>query len=88
MQDLNVTGVRDVKISVVHVSKKKKGFQLHMVTAPQVDGVWLMKAIYGSGDARMGLFFHPAASFRADVEGCKLYNVEADAIVKQVEGKQ
>ena len=88
VQDLNVTGVRDVKIAGGLVANIHKGFQLHMITAPQTDGVWLMKAIYGSGDARMGLFFHPAASFQADVEGCKLYNVEADATVKQVEGKQ
>lgn len=88
VQDLNVTGVRDVKIAGGLVANIHKGFQLHMITAPQNDGVWLLKTMYGSGDARMGLFFHPAASFRADVEGCKLYNVEADATVKQVEAKE
>ena len=87
VQDLNVTGVRDVKISVVLVSKNKKGFLLHVINAPQNDDVWLLKTIYGSGDARMGLFFHPAANFRADVEGCRLYNVDADATVKQIEAK-
>ena len=88
VQDLNVTGVRDVKIAGGLVANIHKGFQLHTVAAPQNGDVWLLKAIYGSGDARMGLFFHPAANFRADVEGCKLYNVDADAVVKQIEGKQ
>ena len=88
VQDLNVTGVRDVKIAGGLVANIHKGFQLHMVAAPQNDGVWLLKTMYGSGDARMGLFFHPAANFKADVEACRLYNVEADAVVKQVEGKQ
>ncbi|GAA3746693.1 hypothetical protein [Terriglobus aquaticus] len=88
VQDLNVTGVRDVKIAGGLVANIHKGFQLHTISGPQKDGVWLLKAIYGSGDARMGLFFHPAASFKAEVESCRLYNVEADATVKEVEGKQ
>lgn len=88
VQDLNVSGVRDVKIGGGLVANIHKGFQLHVINAPQNDGVWLLKTMYGSGDARMGLFFHPAANFRAEVESCKLYNVEADAIVKQVEAKQ
>ncbi len=88
VQDLNVAGVRDVKIAGGLVANIHKGFQLHVVNGPQTDGVWLLKNLYGSGDARMGLFFHPAANFRADVESCRLYNVEADAVVKEVEGKQ
>jgi hypothetical protein len=87
VQDLNVTGVRDVKIAGGLVANIHKGFQLHTISAPQNDGVWLLKSMYGSGDARMGLFFHPAANFKADVESCRLYNVEADATVKEVEGK-
>lgn len=88
VQDLNVTGVRDVKIAGGLVANIHKGFQLHTISAPQNDGVWLLKTMYGSGDARMGLFFHPAANFKADVESCRLYNVEADATVKEVEAKQ
>lgn len=88
VQDLNVNGVRDVKIGGGLLANIHKGFQLHVINAPQNDGVWLLKTMYGSGDARMGLFFHPAANFRADVEGCHLFNVEADAVVKEVEGKQ
>ena len=88
VQDLNVTGVRDVKIAGGLVANIHKGFELHTISAPQTDGVWLLKTIYGSGDARMGLFFHPAANFKAEVESCRLYNVEADATVKEIEGKQ
>ena len=88
VQDLNVTGVRDVKIAGGLIANIHKGFLLHTVSTPQNDGVWLLKTIYGSGDARMGLFFHPAANFRADVEGCRLYNVQADAEVREVEAKQ
>lgn len=88
VQDLNVTGVRDVKLAGGLLANIHKGFQLHTISAPQNDGIWLPKAIYGSGDARMGLFFHPAANFRAEMESCKLYNVEADATVKEVESKQ
>lgn len=88
VQDLNVAGVRDVKIAGGLLADIHKGFQLHVINAPQNDDVWLLKTMYGSGDARMGMFFHPAANFKAEVEGCKLYNVESNAEVKQLEGKQ
>ncbi len=85
VQALNVNGVRDVKIAGGLVANIHKGFQLHVVNAPQNDGVWMLKTMWGSGDARMGLFFHPAANIRSDVQSCHLFNVEADAIVKEVE---
>lgn len=88
MQDVNLTGVRDVKIAGGMLANVHKGFMFHAVLAPQNDGVWLVKNIYGSGDARVGLFFHPAANFRSDVLSCHLYNVEANAVVKEAEGKK
>ena len=88
VQDINVTGVRDVKIGGGLVANIHKGFQLHAIFAPQTDGVWLAKAAYGSGDARVGLFFHPFANFRSDVQSCHLYNVESDQTVKEIEGNK
>lgn len=44
VQDLNVTGVRDVKIAGGLVANIHKGFQLHTISAPQNDGVWLLKS--------------------------------------------
>ncbi len=88
LQDVNVTGVRDVKIGGGMLANVHKGFLFHAVLAPQNDGVWLVKNVYGSGDARVGLFLHPSANFRSDVLGCHLYNVSADQTVKEVEGKK
>jgi hypothetical protein len=88
VQDLNITGVRDVKIGGGLVANIHKGFQLHAVFAPQPDGVWLAKAVYGSGDARVGLFLHPRANFQSQVLSCHLFNVEADSTVKEIEGKK
>ncbi len=88
VQDINVTGVRDVKIGGGLVANIHRGFLFHAVFAPQVDGVWLAKNLYGSGDARVGLFFHPYANFRSDVLACHLFNVESDQTVREVEGKK
>ncbi len=88
VQDINVTGVRDVKIGGGLVANVHRGFLLHAVFAPQSDGVWLAKTLYGSGDARLGLFFHPSANFRSDVLACHLFNVESDQTVKAIEGKK
>lgn len=88
VQDINVTGVRDVKVGGGLVANVHKGFLLHAVFAPQSDGVWLAKNLYGSGDARVGLFFHPFANFRSDVISCHLFNVESDQTVREIEGKK
>ncbi len=88
VQDINVTGVRDVKIAGGLLANIHKGFLFHAVLAPQNDGVWLIKNLYGSGDARVGLFFHPYANFRSDVLACHLFNVESDQTVKQIEAKK
>lgn len=88
MQDVNVAGVRDVKIGGGMLANVHKGFSFHAVLGPQSDGVWLVKTLYGSGDARVGLFFHPSANFRSDVLNCHLFNVSSDQVVKQVEGNK
>lgn len=88
VQDINVTGVRDVKVGGGLVANVHKGFLLHAVFAPQSDGVWLAKNLYGSGDARVGLFFHPFANFRSDVLACHLFNVESNQTVREIEGKK
>lgn len=88
VQDINVTGARDVKVGGGLVANIHKGFLLHAVFAPQSDGVWLAKAVYGSGDARVGLFFHPFANFQSDILACHLFNVESDQTVREIEGKK
>ncbi len=88
VQDLDITGARDVKVGGGLVANVHKGFKLHAVFAPQADGVWLGKAVYGSGDARIGLFYHPRANFQSQVQSCHIFNVQADSTVKEVEGKK
>ena len=88
VQDLDITGARDVKIGGGLVANVHKGFKLHAIFAPQADGVWLGKAVYGSGDARIGLFFHPRANFQSQVQGCHLFNVESDSTVQGIEHKK
>ena len=80
-QDFNVTGVRDVKVGGGLVANIHKGFHLHLVNAPQTGGVWFVKDVYGGGDARIGLFFHPSASFHTEMESCHLYTVSTDQTV-------
>ncbi len=80
-QDLDVTGVRDVRIGGGLVANIHKGFHLHLVNAPQTGGVWFIHNIYGSGDARIGLFYHPAANFHSEMESCHLFNVTTDQTV-------
>ena len=87
VQDLNITGARDVKIGGGLVANIHKGFKLHAVFAPQSDGVWLGKAAYGSGDARIGLFFHPRADFQSQVQSCHRFNVESEQSIKNPEAK-
>lgn len=81
LQDANVLGVNDVKVGGGLLANVHKGFALHVVSAPQGDGVWLLKTLDGQGDARVGLFVHEAGRFRQETEGCRLYDVQSDSQV-------
>jgi hypothetical protein len=75
LQDVNTRGVRDVKVGGGMLANIHKGFAVHLVIAPQADGVWLLKLAEGTGDARVGMFLHAGLRFRQETEGCQLYDV-------------
>ena len=81
-QDINMRGMRDVKVGGGLVANVHKGFGGHAVIAPQPDGVWLLEKVEGAGDARVGLFLHPSVRFEQQTEGCKLSNVTSDSVEK------
>lgn len=76
--DVSVHGVRDVKVGGGLVANVHKGFLLHVQIAQRPDGVWLLDRADGSGDARVGLFFHPYFRFKQQTGACKLFNASAD----------
>ena len=78
LQDANTYGVKDIKVAGGLLANVHKGFALHIVSAPQPDGVWLIKSIDGQGDARVGLFVHEGARFHQETEGCRLYDVNSE----------
>ena len=78
--DTNVHGVRDVKVAGGLLANIHKGFLLHVTAAPKNDGVWLVQEVWGSGDARIGLFMHPSYRFHQVTEGCRLFDVKADTV--------
>ena len=78
LQDANTYGVKDVKVGGGLLANVHKGFALHLVTAPEADGVWLIKFIAGQGDARVGLLVHEAGRFHQETEGCRLYDVNSE----------
>lgn len=80
VQDTNVQGVRDVKLGGGLLANVHKGFLLHVVTAPRKDGVWLVQEVWGSGDARVGLFMHPSYRFHQVTEGCRLFDVNSESV--------
>lgn len=80
IQDTNVVGMRDVKVGGGLVANIHKGFLFHIVTAPRPDGVWLIQSADGSGDARVGLFYHPSLRFHQETQGCRLFDVQSDSV--------
>ncbi|MGI4853370.1 MAG: hypothetical protein ACRYF4_04880 [Janthinobacterium lividum] len=80
VQDTNVQGVRDVKVGGGLLANIHKGFLLHVIAAPRNDGVWLVQEVWGSGDARVGLFMHPSYRFHEVTESCRLFDVNADSV--------
>ena len=85
IMDTNVHGTRDVKMAGGLVANVHKGFQMHIISAPQPDGVWLVKEAWGSGDARVGLFMHPSYRFHQVTQSCRLFDVKADSVEKMQE---
>ena len=80
VQDTNVHGTRDVKMAGGLLANIHKGFLLHIISAPHGDGVWLVQEVWGSGDARVGLFMHPSYRFHQVTESCRLFDVNADSV--------
>jgi hypothetical protein len=80
VQDTNVHGTRDVKLAGGLLANIHKGFLLHIISAPRADGVWLVQEVWGSGDARIGLFLHPSYRFHQVTESCRLFDVNADSV--------
>lgn len=86
-QDINMRGVKDVKVGGGMVANVHKGFYVHVLIAPQPDGFWVVDRVYAAGDARVGLFLHPTARFEQKTEGCTLSNVTAGSVETLHEGK-
>jgi hypothetical protein len=82
VQDTNVHGTRDVKMAGGLLANIHKGFLLHITSAPRADNVWLVQEVWGSGDARIGLFMHPSYRFHQVTESCRLFDVNADSVEK------
>jgi hypothetical protein len=78
--DVDVHGVRDVKVGGGLVANVHKGFLLHVQLTQRPDGVWLLDRAEGSGDARVGLFFHPYFRFKQQTGACKLFNASAEDV--------
>lgn len=78
LQDVNTRGVRDVKVGGGLVADVRKGFALHILVAPEADGVWLLRLAEGTGSARFGMFVNKGMRFRQETEGCKLFDVGTD----------
>ena len=51
LQDVNTRGMHDVKLGGGLVANVHKGFAVHILVAPQPDGVWLLTLAEGTGDA-------------------------------------
>jgi len=84
--ELRVETDRDVKIGGGLLANVHKGFRLHLVQQRQPDGVWMMSAMDGSGDARAGLLFHPRFRFKRQLDKCHLYSVEAKQAPREPAG--
>ena len=67
---------RDVKIGAGLLANLHKGFWLHLTQQREPDGVWIMKKVEGSGDARAALLVHARFRFREELERCHLFSVD------------
>ena len=66
---------KDVKV-VGGLANLHKGFQLHLLRQHMPDGVWMIKSVEGSGEARAMLFYHPRFRFVEDVGPCHLFTID------------
>jgi hypothetical protein len=73
--EARVETARDVKIGGGLLANIHKGFRFRMQQERQPDGVWILKSLDGSGDARAALFLHPRFRFRQDLDQCRLFSV-------------
>ena len=74
---------RDIKMGAGLIATLHKGFQLHLVQQREPDGVWITKSVYGTGDARAALFFHPRFRFQEELDKCHLFSVDTKETVGQ-----
>jgi hypothetical protein len=77
---------KDVKL-VGGLANLHKGFQLHVIRQRQSDGVWMMKSVEGSGEARAMLFYHPRFRFMEEVSQCHLFNVDTQQKIEAPKAK-
>ena len=73
---------RDVKIGGGLLATVHKGFRVMLIQQRQPDGVWLAKAVEGTGDARAALFLHPRFRYREDIQNCHLFSVETQQSIQ------
>ncbi|MDQ2711929.1 MAG: hypothetical protein M3Y24_06780 [Acidobacteriota bacterium] len=74
--DLRFETKQDVKIGAGLLANLHKGFWLHLTQQRQPDGVWIMRELQGSGDARAALFLHARFRFQQQLEQCHLFSVD------------
>ena len=74
--DLRFETKQDVKIGGGLLANLHKGFWLHLTQQRQPDGIWIMKELQGSGDARAALFVHARFRFQQKLEQCHLFSVD------------
>jgi hypothetical protein len=77
---------KDVKL-VGGLANLHKGFQLHIIRQRQPDGVWMMKLVEGSGEARAMIFYHPRFHFSEEVSQCHLFNVDTQQKIEAPKSK-
>jgi hypothetical protein len=86
--DLHFRTTRDVKIGAGLLANLHKGFWLRVRNARQPDGVWLTRAVEGSGDARAALFVHARFRFKEELDKCHLFSVETQETVSNPASSQ
>lgn len=73
--DLRFETIRDIKIGAGVLANLHKGFWLHLTQQRQPDGIWIVKQVQGSGDARAALFVHARFRFKEELESCHVFAV-------------
>jgi len=73
--DLRFETIRDIKIGAGLLANLHKGFWLHLSQQRQPDGIWMVKQVQGSGDARAALFVRARFRFKEELESCHVFAV-------------